>query len=1286
LPGKRALQPMHPATRRTQRPRALRPVLAAAALLLAAAPAAALEFFDGKIQIHGFYEMQTRVLAQSYDTVDGYNLAQWWHIANVEVEWDAAPEGWGPFDYVSGFLRVEARYDCVWTSGCQVIPGYHSRYGNDAQRLPDRISNARKYGLIASIDPFLVERDPDTGEVTRTIDYADRRRRIRGDLDERSIVYGAERPETPGGVGGLEVGNMHPHRVGSWWHVPVFSEFFFPSPGPDDVWGTADDPGFYTLENFLDYRFALKRLEGNIGGISSDVLGPYRPRDQIPLPGALRDRANPFRGPCPTDAAGMPVNDPSVCDLRPAQGTPGDPDFLPPIPGATALPFRPAPDVAFAQDGVPDAGFATAQGLYLPNAGFQRLLQRDDLHFRPDTNFGQTALSLNHGASQQPWDELKEAYLDIEMFDHHLWLRVGRQTIVWGKTELFRAQDQFNPQDVGLSSLPTLEESRVPLWSTRGVYSFYDVGPFTDVRIEAAMNWDEFKPIDTGRCGEPFAPRAACNRMFGFLANDLVGTGLAGELRPGYPWEDYDALEGGLRLEFRYDRFSYALTWWNGRSDIPHLEPVFVFSRNVDPFSGRPRVEGGTTPCSAPGQPACLGEVVDDPAFGLIQIDPLKEALERHHANLQLFTTICGATVTFSSLLPEACGFNVWNHVEPSVDDPTDPLAAVAPTFSMAFSAALAGQGPNQTVFPAGINPTIDGLRALNGKTILFTLGRFSEYDACGGPCGVDAEDDMPLVRLVDNGAVDYDGVRPSFPVPPNPFPKPDPANSQDDAWFCERLAQRLGPCNVVDPLNTNFNYDFWRPQGMARYLSDAQEALLGCGRYWGTDCDVDGFDLLNSEGSAFFEAWPGIEGTEGGVWDTFGLQNRTIPPSRTTYLQPGTIDATTLEPFPQGPVCSRNTAAGRVTLPGCDVADDGEANGPGFAPALAAPNPQVLNGAPAFQAGHPFTGDPWRSEVSALSWNALMTLVTASTVSERDDDGVLPDGQVCGVDANCTAMNGLNDTFENDGVAGSFDEFNPLEPFALDRCSFRNPILCKALAALLQVSQTEAKAVRAGGNGRFGRRDFVWHGGAQAVLDYQRRNIFGFAMDFAEDRTRTNWNVEFTWFQNERFTDHSSFGLTSGSDTLNLVVSVDRPTFLRPLNKNRTFFLNAQVFIQGIPGWKSSFPANGPVTALMTFSMFTGYYQDRLIPSAQVVYDVNSESGAFLWSLGYRITQNFLLQFGLNAFWGTVQDVPSPVLPVGTPGAGVGRGKGSQRAYVENGLSTVRDRDEIFLRLRWTF
>ena len=54
-----------------------------------------------------------------------------------------------------------------------------------------------------------------------------------------------------------------------------------------------------------------------------------------------------------------------------------------------------------------------------------------------------------------------EAYVDIEAFEGRLWLRIGKQTIVWGKTELFRTTDQFNPQDLALASLPGAGALRV---------------------------------------------------------------------------------------------------------------------------------------------------------------------------------------------------------------------------------------------------------------------------------------------------------------------------------------------------------------------------------------------------------------------------------------------------------------------------------------------------------------------------------------------------------------------------------------------------------------------------------------------------------------------------------------------------------------------------------------------------------------------------------------------------------------------------------------------------------
>ena len=117
------------------------------------------------------------------------------------------------------------------------------------------------------------------------------------------------------------------------------------------------------------------------------------------------------------------------------------------------------------------------------------------------------------------------------------------------------------------------------------------------MRLEFALNFDKVYPADTGRCGEPFAPRASCSRAYGFFSNSLVGTGIGGEYRYPYPWEDPQSLEGGARLEFRQDRLSYALTYFTGFDDFPYQEPIFIFERNVDPL--KPAVPGVRARASA---------------------------------------------------------------------------------------------------------------------------------------------------------------------------------------------------------------------------------------------------------------------------------------------------------------------------------------------------------------------------------------------------------------------------------------------------------------------------------------------------------------------------------------------------------------------------------------------------------------------------------------------------------------------------------------------------------------
>ena len=216
-------------------------------------------------------------------------------------------------------------------------------------------------------------------------------------------------------------------------------------------------------------------------------------------------------------------------------------------------------------------------------------------------------------------------------------------------------------------------------------------------------------------------------------------------------------------------------------------------------------------------------------------------------------------------------------------------------------------------------------------------------------------------------------------------------------------------------------------------------------------------------------------------------------------------------------------------------------------------------------------TAQIFSNEMAALSWNLMLFLITGGSCDQKERN--------IDLDPEC---------------------FNPNDAWRTDKCSFAAPQYCGSVKGFLGVGGLNRNRLAAGGNERFGRRDFIWHSGGELALRYAKRNVFGLSTDFAEDVSKTNWSLEFTWIGATPYQDANDFedGITD-SDSLNLTISVDRPTFINFLNANRTFFFNSQWFFQYLTGYESSFSANGPFNVLFTFAMFTGYYQDRLLPTA---------------------------------------------------------------------------------------
>jgi len=615
----------------------------ASSLLLAAAifapsilPGRALAFeaIDGRFEAHGYFEMQLRTISRNYS--GQWDMTQWYNIFNLELELDLVQDTHGILDLLEAYVRIEARYDCVYTRGCGMLEGVDI-YGNEARNLPERLNSGNEYTHAGTIfisddgpltDP---QRDPYT---IKTVPA------FRGIYDS-----------TPEGLGILNYKSLMrcgvPEGAGADAFCSETSTAFLAGRVPARFWdadrnrrregsdgtpgaqpaiddGTAGAPYLIAMEPFADFRFASIPIIGGSGnGFPLLLMGPWLPENYVETNASMAGLPNPLdqsRISPQSLGAGFGANPMRAIPIL-IEDDPGQRQIY--ILQETNLADGTVVDQGRWQTINPitgDFGNARewndrsaesyeARGLFVPSPPLREALANGGFDEYP-FNISEMDRAFNRGASQQDEGELKEAYLDIEMFDSRLWLRVGKQSIVWGKTELFRTTDQFNPQDLALSTLPNLEESRIALWSMRGVWSFYEVGPLSDVRLELAINFDDFESADLGSCGEPYAVNLICALTFGSWAHGMTGIGVAGVDSPPNPWDNADGLEFGARLEWRWDRFSFAITDFYGYDDFPYTARLSTYNRNVDWRSGRPRhylqtpqqmSDMGRYPCAAPG-------------------------------------------------------------------------------------------------------------------------------------------------------------------------------------------------------------------------------------------------------------------------------------------------------------------------------------------------------------------------------------------------------------------------------------------------------------------------------------------------------------------------------------------------------------------------------------------------------------------------------------------------------------------------------------------------------------
>jgi len=184
-----------------------------------------------------------------------------------------------------------------------------------------------------------------------------------------------------------------------------------------------------------------------------------------------------------------------------------------------------------------------------------------------DVNRREQTLAFDCFDNAHPWCFAREAYLQLKWRDTSV--RLGRQQIVWGKTDAFRLQDIVNPIDMGYHNIfPELEERRIPQLALDVLHSFGDVGPVEDVSLEFVWNFDRFIPMQFGQCGEPYAYTLACQGRADAGAHGLFNFALRNVDEVEWKFKN---TEPGMRLEFRLPEpsISFSFSFYYGHQDTP---------------------------------------------------------------------------------------------------------------------------------------------------------------------------------------------------------------------------------------------------------------------------------------------------------------------------------------------------------------------------------------------------------------------------------------------------------------------------------------------------------------------------------------------------------------------------------------------------------------------------------------------------------------------------------------------------------------------------------------------
>lgn len=188
-------------------------------------------------------------------------------------------------------------------------------------------------------------------------------------------------------------------------------------------------------------------------------------------------------------------------------------------------------------------------------------------------------------------DFIRELYVDFDInldSGSILSTRLGKQQVIWGRTDLFRVLDVINPVDYSRNNIyDELEDIRIPMWILKTDYRMGATETFDDLNVQLIWNFDRFRPNDLGQCGQPnVIIDAGCffrgmnslwenggtvaNFAGGAAATDF-GPGQIGIRQANLPSWSLSNTQVGLKFEGVVGDLGFSLNALSYRSQMPSL-------------------------------------------------------------------------------------------------------------------------------------------------------------------------------------------------------------------------------------------------------------------------------------------------------------------------------------------------------------------------------------------------------------------------------------------------------------------------------------------------------------------------------------------------------------------------------------------------------------------------------------------------------------------------------------------------------------------------------------------